>query len=75
VLSGAHFLIAPRENVMHIGEVAARTELSLRRLRHWEEVGLHAVRSHRGRVPPLHGGRCGKVHGHPTTHEALGLLP
>jgi DNA-binding transcriptional MerR regulator len=25
---------------MHIGEVAARTELSLRSLRHWEEVGL-----------------------------------
>jgi MerR family copper efflux transcriptional regulator len=28
------------EAVMHIGEVAARTELSLRTLRHWEEVGL-----------------------------------
>lgn len=26
--------------VMHIGAVAARTELSLRSLRHWEEVGL-----------------------------------
>ncbi|MDO9495222.1 MAG: MerR family transcriptional regulator [Nocardioides sp.] len=26
--------------VMHIGEVAARTELSLRSLRHWDEVGL-----------------------------------
>lgn len=26
--------------VMKIGEVAARTELSLRSLRHWEEVGL-----------------------------------
>jgi DNA-binding transcriptional MerR regulator len=25
---------------MHIGEVAERTELSLRSLRHWEEVGL-----------------------------------
>lgn len=25
---------------MRIGEVAARTELSLRSLRHWEEVGL-----------------------------------
>jgi DNA-binding transcriptional MerR regulator len=25
---------------MQIGEVAARTELSLRSLRHWEEVGL-----------------------------------
>jgi MerR family copper efflux transcriptional regulator len=25
---------------MHIGEVAARTELSIRSLRHWEEVGL-----------------------------------
>ncbi len=25
---------------MHIGEVASRTELSLRSLRHWEEVGL-----------------------------------
>lgn len=25
---------------LHIGEVAARTELSLRSLRHWEEVGL-----------------------------------
>jgi MerR family copper efflux transcriptional regulator len=27
-------------DVMHIGEVAARTDLSLRSLRHWEEVGL-----------------------------------
>jgi DNA-binding transcriptional MerR regulator len=26
--------------LMQIGEVAARTELSLRSLRHWEEVGL-----------------------------------
>ncbi|MGK2876767.1 MAG: MerR family transcriptional regulator [Nocardioides sp.] len=26
--------------VMQIGEVAARTDLSLRSLRHWEEVGL-----------------------------------
>ena len=26
--------------VMHIGEVATRTDLSLRSLRHWEEVGL-----------------------------------
>ena len=25
---------------LHIGDVAARTELSLRSLRHWEEVGL-----------------------------------
>ncbi|MCW2815913.1 MAG: MerR family transcriptional regulator [Nocardioides sp.] len=25
---------------MHIGEVATRTQLSLRSLRHWEEVGL-----------------------------------
>lgn len=25
---------------MHIGEVAARTDLSLRSLRHWDEVGL-----------------------------------
>ncbi len=25
---------------MHIGEVAARTELSIRSLRHWEQVGL-----------------------------------
>ena len=25
---------------MHIGEVAARTELSVRSLRHWDEVGL-----------------------------------
>jgi MerR family copper efflux transcriptional regulator len=25
---------------LHIGEVASRTELSLRSLRHWEEVGL-----------------------------------
>jgi DNA-binding transcriptional MerR regulator len=25
---------------MHIGEVSARTELSLRSLRHWDEVGL-----------------------------------
>ncbi|WP_210649255.1 MerR family transcriptional regulator [Nocardioides sp. SYSU D00065] len=31
---------APGGPVMHIGEVAARTELSLRSLRHWEEVGL-----------------------------------
>jgi DNA-binding transcriptional MerR regulator len=31
---------SPPETVMHIGEVAARTELSLRSLRHWEEVGL-----------------------------------
>lgn len=29
-----------RSAVMQIGEVAARTELSLRSLRHWEEVGL-----------------------------------
>ena len=28
------------EPVMQIGEVAARTELSLRSLRHWEDVGL-----------------------------------
>ena len=28
------------EAVMHIGEVATHTELSLRSLRHWEEVGL-----------------------------------
>lgn len=28
------------EPVMQIGEVAARTDLSLRSLRHWEEVGL-----------------------------------
>ena len=28
------------DGVMQIGEVAARTELSLRSLRHWEEVGL-----------------------------------
>ena len=27
-------------SAMRIGEVAARTELSLRSLRHWEEVGL-----------------------------------
>lgn len=30
----------PPVGAMHIGEVAARTELSLRSLRHWEEVGL-----------------------------------
>ena len=30
----------PSGAVMHIGEVAARTELSLRSLRHWEELGL-----------------------------------
>lgn len=29
-----------RRASMHIGEVAARTELSLRSLRHWDEVGL-----------------------------------
>jgi MerR family transcriptional regulator, copper efflux regulator len=34
-----HPVGAPRA-VMQIGEVAARTELSLRSLRHWEEVGL-----------------------------------
>lgn len=28
------------DRAMHIGEVAARTELSLRSLRHWDEVGL-----------------------------------
>ena len=28
------------ESFMRIGEVASRTELSLRSLRHWEEVGL-----------------------------------
>lgn len=28
------------ERVLHIGEVATRTDLSLRSLRHWEEVGL-----------------------------------
>lgn len=28
------------DSFMHIGEVAARTELSLRSLRHWDEVGL-----------------------------------
>ncbi|MFD0806042.1 MerR family transcriptional regulator [Nocardioides caeni] len=31
---------ADHSTVMQIGEVAARTELSLRSLRHWEEVGL-----------------------------------
>ena len=30
----------PAAGAMHIGEVAARTELSLRSLRHWEDVGL-----------------------------------
>ena len=30
----------PVTGAMHIGEVATRTELSLRSLRHWEEVGL-----------------------------------
>lgn len=30
----------PVSTVMQIGEVAARTALSLRSLRHWEEVGL-----------------------------------
>lgn len=30
----------PAQVVMHIGEIAARTELSLRSLRHWDEVGL-----------------------------------
>lgn len=30
----------PTARVMHIGEVAARTDLSLRSLRHWDEVGL-----------------------------------
>ncbi|MCR1785600.1 MerR family transcriptional regulator [Nocardioides carbamazepini] len=31
---------ATEPSVMHIGEVAARTELSLRSLRHWDDVGL-----------------------------------
>ncbi|NYI77645.1 MerR family transcriptional regulator [Nocardioides panzhihuensis] len=31
---------AAPEGAMQIGEVATRTELSLRSLRHWEEVGL-----------------------------------
>ena len=31
---------AAPEGSMQIGEVATRTELSLRSLRHWEEVGL-----------------------------------
>lgn len=35
--TGAHH---PEPRAMHIGEVAARTELSLRSLRHWDEVGL-----------------------------------
>lgn len=30
----------PAEGMLRIGEVAARTELSLRSLRHWEDVGL-----------------------------------
>ncbi|MDO9455988.1 MerR family transcriptional regulator [Nocardioides sp.] len=30
----------PPARSMHIGEVAERTELSLRSLRHWDEVGL-----------------------------------
>lgn len=30
----------PTPPAMHIGEVAARTELSLRSLRHWDDVGL-----------------------------------
>lgn len=30
----------PQATFMHIGEVATRTDLSLRSLRHWEEVGL-----------------------------------
>ena len=32
--------MAEAGRAMHIGEVAARTELSLRSLRHWDEVGL-----------------------------------
>ncbi|MEG9225442.1 MerR family transcriptional regulator [Aeromicrobium sp. Sec7.5] len=31
---------ATTSRAMHIGEVATRTELSLRSLRHWEELGL-----------------------------------
>jgi MerR family copper efflux transcriptional regulator len=38
-VEAAHSETASRA-LMHIGEVAARTELSLRSLRHWEEVGL-----------------------------------
>src|SRR5690242_2797882 len=34
--------MAEAERLMQIGEVAARTDLSLRSLRHWEEVGLLA---------------------------------
>ncbi|GAA2015377.1 MerR family transcriptional regulator [Nocardioides kribbensis] len=30
----------PETRAMHIGEVATRTDLSLRSLRHWDEVGL-----------------------------------
>ena len=30
----------PGQRFMHIGEVASRTALSLRSLRHWDEVGL-----------------------------------
>jgi MerR family copper efflux transcriptional regulator len=32
--------VADETPAMHIGEVAARTELSLRSLRHWDDVGL-----------------------------------
>lgn len=40
MVSNATTTGAPAAGAMHIGEVAARTELSLRSLRHWEEVGL-----------------------------------
>jgi MerR family transcriptional regulator, copper efflux regulator len=33
-------LVGVSGDFMHIGEVAERTELSLRSLRHWDEVGL-----------------------------------
>ncbi|MET0820024.1 MAG: MerR family transcriptional regulator [Aeromicrobium sp.] len=32
--------VAVTGGAMHIGEVATRTDLSVRSLRHWEEVGL-----------------------------------
>ena len=36
----------PGERTMKIGEVAERTELSIRSLRHWDEVGLLSPSAH-----------------------------
>ena len=63
------------QTAMQIGEVAARTELSLRSLRHWEEVGLlQPVGPQRRRLPALHRGRRREDPRHPPD-EAAGVHP